>query len=371
MMGGVAVQVHRERVDRLRERMVEADVHALVVAPGSDLRYLSGYDALALERPSLLIVRRDGPVAFVAPALERMRVEEEVLLPDLELHTYGEGDDALGLAGRTVGVPEGELVALGDQMWTAFALGLQDALPRRRWTPASRLIAPIRAVKDPAELAALAAVGRAIDGVHRRVPDVLRAGRTEREVADDLAAMIREQHDHVSFVIVAAGPNSASPHHEPGQRVLEHGDAVVVDIGGTLDGYSSDMTRTYAIGRVPDGFLDAYAALQEAQAAGVAAVRPVATAGSVDAAARSVLAAAGLGEAFVHRTGHGIGLDTHEEPWIVEGSDVELREGMVFSVEPGFYLEGRYGARIEDIVAVTADGVEPYNVVDRGLVVIG
>ena len=365
------MQVHRERVDRLRERMLDLEIDALVVAPGSDLRYLTGYDALALERPSLLIVRSDGPVAFVAPALERMRVEEEVLLPDLELHSYGEGDDALGLAGRTIGAPDGALVALGDQMWTSFALGLQEALPGRRWMRASRLIAPIRAVKDPEELAALAAVGRAIDGVHRRIPEVLRAGRTEREVADELAAMIREEHDHVSFVIVAAGPNSASPHHEPGLRIIEQGDAVVIDIGGTLAGYSSDMTRTYAVGHAPDGFLDAYAALEEAQAAGVAAVRPGVTAGSVDAAARSVLAAAGLGDAFVHRTGHGIGLDTHEEPWIVAGSDVELCEGMTFSVEPGFYLDGRHGARIEDIVAVTAEGVESYNVVDRGLVVVG
>jgi Xaa-Pro aminopeptidase len=189
-------------------------------------------------------------------------------------------------------------------------------------------------------------------------------------VARDLAAMIREEHDAVSFVIVAAGPNSASAHHEPGERTIVDGDVVVVDIGGTLEGYCSDMTRTYAVGHVPDGFAEAYAALEMAQAAGVAAVRPGATAGAVDAAARDVLIEAGLGEAFVHRTGHGIGLDTHEEPWIIGGSPVDLVPGMTFSVEPGFYLDGRFGARIEDIVAVTPDGVEPLNVVDRALVVI-
>jgi Xaa-Pro aminopeptidase len=145
---------------------------------------------------------------------------------------------------------------------------------------------------------------------------------------------------------------------------------VVVDIGGTLDGYCSDMTRTYAVGSVPEGFADAYAALEVAQAAGVAAVRPGATAGEVDAAARDVLTAAGLGEAFVHRTGHGIGIDTHEEPWILSGSEIVLAPGMAFSVEPGFYLSGRYGARIEDIVEVTADGVRSLNVVDRGLVIV-
>lgn len=364
------MQVHEQRVQRLRERLRADGVHAVVVAPGSDLRYLSGYDALPLERPSLLVVPAEGRVAFVAPALERIRVEHEVLLPDLDIVTYGEHDDALALAGRTIGAPQGETVALGDQMWTSFALGLQQALPGRRWTRASEFVAPLRAVKDASETAALAAVGRAIDAVHRRVPEVLRAGRTEREVADDLAAMIRQEHDHVSFVIVAAGENSASPHHEPGGRTIVDGDPVVVDIGGRLDGYCSDMTRTYAVGHVPEGFAEAYAVLEAAQAAGVAAVRPGASAGDVDDAARRVLTAAGLGEAFVHRTGHGIGLDTHEEPWILGGAPVELVPGMAFSVEPGFYLAGRYGARIEDIVTVTDDGVRALNVVDRSLVVV-
>lgn len=362
--------VHGARIERLQAVMRQRDVHALVVSPGSDLRYLTGYDALPLERPTLLIVRSDAPAAMVAPLLERTRVEQEVHLEAFDLHTYGEHDDALALAGRTVAAPPGALVAVGDQMWTSFTLGLQRELPERRWRPASEFIAPLRAVKDAEELARLAAVGAAIDGVHRRVPEVLRAGRTEREVARDLAAMIREEHDAVSFVIVAAGPNSASAHHEPGERTIVDGDVVVVDIGGTLEGYCSDMTRTYAVGHVPDGFAEAYAALEVAQAAGVAAVRPGATAGAVDAAARDVLIEAGLGDAFVHRTGHGIGLDTHEEPWIIGGSPVDLVPGMTFSVEPGFYLEGRFGARIEDIVAVTPDGVEPLNVVDRALVVI-
>jgi Xaa-Pro aminopeptidase len=364
------MQIHELRIARLRDAMRARGVHATIVAPGSDLRYLTGYDALPLERPTLLIVRVDEPVAMVAPLLERARVEHEVLLDAVDVHTYGEHDDALALAGRTLQAPHGAVVALGDQMWTSFTLGLQRSVPERRWIAASDIVAPIRSVKDAEELSRLAAVGRAIDDVHRRVPAVLRAGRTEREVARDLAAMIREGHDAVSFVIVAAGPNSASAHHEPGDRTILQGDVVVVDIGGTLDGYCSDMTRTYAVGHVPDGFADAYAALEVAQAAGVAAVRPGVTAGQVDAAARDVLTAAGLGPAFVHRTGHGIGLDTHEQPWIIGGSPVVLQTGMAFSVEPGFYLEGRFGARIEDIVAVTDDGVVSYNNVDRGLVVL-
>ncbi len=364
------MDIHAQRVERLRARMFDLDVTSLVVAPGADLRYLTGYDALPLERPTLLLVHRDGPVAMVAPRLEQARVEHEVLLGGVELHAYGEHDDSLALAARTLDVGEDALVALGDQMWTAFTLGLQRELPGRRWARASTVLAPIRAVKDATEVERLAAVGRAIDGVHTRVHEVLRAGRSERAVARDLAGMIRDEHDTVSFVIVAAGPDSASPHHEPGERIIETGDVVVVDIGGMLDGYCSDMTRTYVMGRAPEGFSRAYAALEAAQSAGVAAVRPGATAGAVDAAARDVLVEAGLGEAFVHRTGHGIGLETHEEPWIIGGSDVELMPGMTFSVEPGFYLDGRYGARIEDIVTVTEDGVRTLNVVDRSAAVI-
>lgn len=364
------MQTYRQRIEKLCERLRRADVEALVVAPGSDLRYLCGYDAPALERPSLLIVRGDGEVSFVAPELERLRVEQEVHLPDVQVITYGELDDPFRLAGRAVDPSGRSSIAIGDRMWTSFALGLQGVLPGRSWLRASEFLGPLRAVKDAEEIAALAAAGRAIDRVHTRVPDVLRPGKTEAQVARELANMIRDEHDAMLFVIVASGENSASPHHEPGQRIIEKGDVVVVDIGGSLDGYCSDMTRMYAIASSPPGFAAAYAALETAQSAGVQAVRPGATAGEVDAAARDVLADAGLGPAFVHRTGHGIGLDVHEEPWILPASEQVLREGMAFSVEPGFYLEGVFGARIEDIVTVTESSVTSFNHVDRSLVVI-
>jgi len=365
------------RVDALRAQLSAAGAHASVVAPGSDLAYLSGYHALPLERPTLLIVRADGPVSLVAPLLERARAREEVLLEDVELHCYGELDDPFALAAQLLGdstarvaAGAGAEVLVGEQMWAGFLLQLQARAPELRWAPASAAMAQVRRTKDAEELRLLARVALAIDAVHARVPEVLRAGRTEREVAGDLAAMIREDHDTVDFVIVAAGPNSASPHHEPGARTIAQGDVVVIDIGGSRDGYRSDMTRTYVVREAPAGFTDAYVALQAAHAAAVAAVRPGVTAGAVDLAARQVLEAAGLGEAFVHRTGHGIGLDTHEAPWIVAGSDVVLEPGMTFSIEPGFYLEGRHGARIEDIVAVTTDGVDVLNDVTRELVVV-
>jgi Xaa-Pro aminopeptidase len=361
------VDASGSRRQRLAAVLTSAGVGAMIVGPGSDLRYLTGYHALALERPTLLVVRADGSARLVAPLLEEQRARTEVADPGIGIVTYGELDDPYLLVSEALldlRVPE---VALGDQLWTMFALAIQEREPGLRWRTAAPLVAELRMRKDPAELAALARVGAAIDRVHLRVPEVLAAGRSERSVARDIAAMIREEHDEVDFVIVAGGPNSASPHHEPGDRVLRRGDVVVVDIGGTLAGYCSDMTRTYVLGDPPEGFADAYASLRRAHAAGVAAVRPGVTAAQVDAAARAVLEDAGLGAAFIHRTGHGIGLDTHEAPWIVASDGTVLEEGMTFSVEPGFYLAGHAGARIEDIVAVTADGARTFNEVDRDL----
>jgi Xaa-Pro aminopeptidase len=219
---------------------------------------------------------------------------------------------------------------------------------------------------------ALLDAGAAIDRVHAAVPSLLRPGRTEREVGALIADLIiAEGHVRVDFIIVGSGPNGASPHHEVSDRVLEAGDVVVVDIGGTMpDGYRSDCTRTYAIGEPPTGFRERYAALQEAQAAAVAHARPGVTCESVDAAARGVLADAGMADLFIHRTGHGIGLETHEDPYIVAGNDRPLDEGMAFSIEPGFYVEGRYGARIEDIVIASGGGVLVANQRPRELVVV-
>ena len=229
----------------------------------------------------------------------------------------------------------------------------------------------LRMRKQPDELDALRRAGGAIDAVHRQVPGLLRAGRTESEVGREIAdAILDAGHEQVNFVIVASGPNGASPHHETGERVLQAGDPVVVDIGGTLDGYCSDCTRNYVVpgGRETEPYSILHDTLEAAQRAACDAVRPGVTAESVDAAARTVLVDAGLGDAFIHRTGHGIGLEEHEDPYIVAGNDLVLEEGMTFSIEPGVYLEGRYGARIEDIVAVTADGVERLNRLNRGLV---
>jgi len=250
--------------------------------------------------------------------------------------------------------------------WAAALPGVEQVL-------AGQVMRALRARKSAAEVEALRRAGQAIDRVHEAVPGWLRAGRTEAQVGRDIAdAIINEGHATVNFVIVAAGPNAASPHHHTGERVIEAGDAVVVDIGGTTaEGYCSDETRTYVVGHPPAGFGDYYEVLLEAQMAACAAVKPGCTAAEVDAAARDVIAAAGYGEFFVHRTGHGIGLEEHEEPWIVAGNDEPIETGMAFSIEPGIYLPGRHGARIEDIVVCTDAGADRLNLVGRDLVVVG
>ncbi|MEX0836485.1 MAG: M24 family metallopeptidase, partial [Nitriliruptor sp.] len=260
--------------------------------------------------------------------------------------------------------------ALQDRLWTSFTLALQAAIGGASWVPGSSVMRDLRLIKTPAEVEALREVGAAIDAVHAVVPDLLRAGRTEAEVGRDIAERILEAHDEVNFVIVASGPNGASPHHETGDRVLEVGDAVVVDIGGTRAGYCSDSTRDYAIGHLPDGYAELHAVLERAQDLAVDAVRPGAPAEAIDAAARDHITAAGYGERFVHRTGHGIGVEEHEEPWIVAGNDEPVAAGMAFSIEPGIYVPGRYGSRIEDIVVVTDTGVERVNHRPREVVVV-
>ena len=359
------------RLERAREIMAAAQVDALLVGPGADLRYLVDHHPPPLERLTLLVLPARGQPSLVLPRLEAPMVEH--LNGHVEVVAWDETDDPVRLVvdrlART-GAADGVL-AVQDRLWTMFTLALQNALSAASWVPGSRVLGELRLRKEPEELALLHAAGAAIDRVHARVPELLRPGRTEREIADELDALIREEHDVTNFVIVGSGPNGASPHHEAGQRRLEPGDAVVVDIGGTRAGYCSDMTRDYAVGRLPEGYAELHVVLEEAQQAAVQAVRPGVAAESIDAAAREVIERAGYGKHFIHRTGHGIGIEEHEEPWIVAGNTRELEPGMAFSVEPGIYVPDRYGSRIEDIVVVTEDGVARCNHRPREVVVCG
>ncbi|WP_136051336.1 M24 family metallopeptidase [Microbacterium sp. K36] len=353
--------VYARRLERAQERAQTAGLDAIIVGPGPDLQYLLGVEGDTIERLTALVLPPRGAATVIVPRMELAKVRSTAV-GELELAVadWVDGDDPYALVAAATGA--------------VARVGVSDALPALHVVPIGErlqarleLATPVlregRMTKDEEEIAELRRAGAAIDAVHRRVPGWLRAGRTEREVAADIAAAIVEEgHRTVEFVIVGSGPNGADPHHEVSDRVIEDGDVVVVDIGGAVpSGYNSDSTRTYVVGTPDPAAADRIATLVRAQQAAVDAVRPGVTAAEVDAAARSVLAEAGLGDAFLHRTGHGIGVSVHEEPYIAPGNDLVLREGMAFSIEPGIYFAGEWGARIEDIVVVTADGVERLN----------
>jgi Xaa-Pro aminopeptidase len=363
------------RLEQAAAAAAEAGLTALLLTPGPDLRYLTGYDAHQLERLTCLAVPAAASAAhdpfLVVPRLELPAAQASPAGGmGFEIIPWDETDDPYALVAKRLGAVPGA-VGLSDRMWALMVLRFRDALPGAGQELASLALGGLRVRKTPAEVSALRAAGQAIDRVHARVPGWLRAGRTERQVAADIAdAIIQEGHARVDFTIVASGPNAASPHHEVSDRALRHGDAVVVDIGGTMpSGYCSDCTRTYVIGEPPPEFAAYYRVLRDAQQASFAAVRPGVTAEAVDAAAREPITAGGYGQYFVHRTGHGIGLETHEDPYIVSGNAEPLQPGMAFSIEPGIY-PGPHGARIEDIVICTEHGGERLNNVSRELVCV-
>lgn len=347
-----------------------AGLAGLVITPGYDLRYLAGSRAQTFERLTALVVPADGSTpTVVVPRLELASLKESAILElGLAVQDWVDGDDPYALVAAAL---PGSAVAVTDAMPALHLLPLASVLGV---VPvlATDVLRQLRMIKDPSEIDALAKAGAAIDRVHARVPEFLVPGRTEADVSADIAeAIVAEGHSEVAFIIVGSGPNGADPHHECSDRELQAGDIVVVDIGGPVEpGYNSDCTRTYSIGEPDPVVAQQYSVLQRAQAAAVAAVRPGMTAEQIDAAARDVLAAEGLAEVFVHRTGHGIGLSVHEEPYIVAGNGLTLEPGMAFSVEPGVYFAGQWGARIEDIVVVTDDGCVSMNNQPHELVVV-
>jgi len=358
---------YTQRIDVARRIMEASDVDALCLSVGSDLPYLTGYKAMPLERVTMLIVPRSGRAHLVVPGLEAPRVS----VPDdaFEVVGWAESDDPIAAIDGYLG--DAVTVAVGDETWATFVLDLQSSNPARSYVGASNLMAQLRMHKSQDEIVALRNAARTVDAVVDEMANVRFSGRTERSISREfIDRTISLGHDTMDFGIVASGPNGASPHHEPGERVIEQDDAVVVDFGGTQAGYCSDTTRMFVVGRAPYGFDAAYEVLREAQAAAVDAVRPGVTAESIDAVARDIITDAGYGDLFIHRLGHGIGMDTHEHPYIVEGNDQVLEPGMAFSIEPGIYTPGEWGMRIEDIVAVTDEGVERLNRSDRAYRVV-
>ncbi|MGH3710882.1 MAG: M24 family metallopeptidase [Pseudonocardiaceae bacterium] len=364
------------RLSRARDAARDAGLAVLLITPSPDLRYLVGISGESHERLTCLVLPTEGDPTLVVPALERPGLDgTPVPGLGLEIAEWTDGDDPYALVadllGRSGSVPS--RAGVGAAMPAVHVLALRAALPACAQQLASTVLAPLRMRKDSAEIAALTAAGQAIDRVHARMGEWLRVGRTEAQVgADVAAAIVAEGHTSAAFVIVGSGPHGANPHHDVSDRVVQPGDVVVVDIGGpTPEGYFSDCTRTYSLGEPADPDVAAtYALLHAAQDAAVAAVAPGTTAERVDAAARAPITDAGFGDRFIHRTGHGIGLAVHEEPYIVAGNDLVLEPGMAFSIEPGIYLPGRWGARIEDIVFVDDSGATRLNHRPRELAVL-
>jgi len=343
-------------------------VGTMLVGPGADLRYLSGYNALSLERLTLLVIGEGRDPVLIVPRLEHPRAMTQGVGDRLEVEAWDETDDPIDAVKRVAGDANGA-VCVSDRMRASFVLRLQRAFPRSSFDVASVITAPLRLRKDPIEIAALREAGRVADEVAWALADERLAGWTERAVARWIGdRLLAGGCERVSFAIVGTGPDGASPHHEPTARVVAPGDALVCDFGGTFDGYGSDITRTFVVGEPTDDVRSVHDVVRRAQEEAVRAVKPGVAASAVDAAARAIISDAGYGDAFIHRTGHGIGLEEHEEPYIVAGNDAPLEPGMAFSIEPGIYLQGRFGVRIEDIVVVTDDGGERLNVAPHELV---
>ena len=346
------------------ERAIAAAEHAglagLLVTPGPDLTYLTGYTPIdTAERLMMLVLRQDQEPVLVLPAFERGGAPQ-----DLECLEWSDGDDPYVAAAKLLGPGR---YAISDNTWALHALRLPAQL-----APMSDVLPLLRAVKDAGELERMARAGAAVDAAFAELIKLPFAGRSEHDIAADLTRLLREHdHERVDFTIVASGPNGANPHHDASFRTIEPGDMVVLDFGGFVDGYGSDTTRTVQVGEPSAEQREVYEVVRAAQAAGVNAVAPGAACQDVDRAARAVIADAGYGEYFTHRTGHGIGTTTHEPPYSVEGNTLALEPGLCFSVEPGIYLAGRFGVRIEDIVAVTGDGVRRLNASTRELQILG
>jgi Xaa-Pro aminopeptidase len=349
--------------------MGEIGVDTLLLSVGADLPWLTGYEAMPLERLTMLVVARDAVPTLVVARLEAPRVEER---PDVfSVRAWEETEDPVAIVADLI-PNRARRVAVGDQTWARFVLDLQRERPGIEWRRGSEVTAALRIVKDAAEIDALAQAAHAVDDVALAMRDRPFAGRTEAEVSRELVdRMLAAGHERANFAIVAAGTNAASPHHDAGDRMIVEGDVVLCDFGGTMGGYCSDITRMFAVGEPAAEVRETYAVLVEAQERAVQAAQVGASCADVDRVARAVIAAAGLGDCFIHRTGHGIGVDAHEDPYLVAGNDQPLQPGYAFSIEPGIYLPGRFGLRLEDIVVATGDGPERLNHAPRDLAVVG
>ncbi len=348
--------------------MHKQGLDVVLVSPSSDFLYLVGHRGHLSERLTLFAIPASGQPVMVSPLLESPLARS--LATYFTVRTWADHEDPYAVV-RSVIPAASRAIAVSDQMWSVHLLRLQSILPQASFSPASGIITPLRRVKDETEIAAIRRAGAAVDAVMADIVKLPLIGRSERDLAQHIGQLLLDHgHQQVGFAIAASGPNGGSPHHISGDRVIQKGDALVLDFGGVFDNYISDITRTLFLGTPSEEYRKVYEVVRQAQELAVHAVRPGVACQDIDRAARRRISAAGYGDYFIHRTGHGLGLDGHEEPYMVEGNTLPLAPGMVFSVEPGIYLPGRFGVRIEDIVVVTETGVERLNHAPRELIAL-
>lgn len=361
---------HKERLNKASKLMSDHDVSTLLITPGPNLRYLTGYKAKNLERLTCLVLQQNEMPKLIVPNLEKLAaLESGINENDVEIITWDETESAF----KKVKRPKNNgKIAVDSNMNSSKLLEFQKIFNDSKFIDTGLIMNSLRSIKSRYEMDQLLLAGKYIDEVHKAIPSLFKIGDTERSLARKISNLIIEVgHETVDFTIVAAGKNSASPHHEPGESLINKGDILVIDIGGTTpNGYCSDSTRTYAIGECPSEFQSKYEILRQAQQSSVEAVKNDFSAEQLDAVARNHLTEHGLGDFFIHRTGHGIGMETHEEPYIVIGNKNLIKDGNAFSIEPGFYIEGIYGARIEDIVIKNGDNVINCNNSTKDLVLL-
>lgn len=367
----LSTDVYADRMARARAQMDAKGIDVLLLSLGLDLPYISGYTAMPLERLTMLVVPRNGEARMVIPRMEAARVVPQPGVFDLM--PWGETENPVELVAKlALEAGSAANVAIGDQMWARFLVELLPLLPGATYSRAD-VVTSMRMRKDAAEIAALKAAGAAVDRIAAllQAGEIPLVGRTEAAVSADLSErIVAEGHQVTNFAIVAAGANAASPHHHASERVIGRDEILLCDFGGTMNGYCSDITRCVYLGTPPAEIAEAYAVLQEAQAASVAAGTVGTPCEAVDRVARKIITDAGFGEYFFHRVGHGIGMDAHEDPYMVEGNSLPLEAGHAFSVEPGIYMEGKWGMRLEDIVVAADDGPLPMNLANHDLVAL-
>lgn len=367
--GGPALSVYGDRIRRAQAEMAAQDVDFLFIGPSPDLFYLLGFDAHASERLNLLIIPREGKPTYVAPVLEAPLVRDREELATIE--AWGEMEKPADYVARVVGDAAGKRIGVGDKLWSVFLLRLQAAIPGATWDSANEVMRQLRMRKDAYEIEMMREVSRRTDEAwHEFIEGGPISGLTESEAMARLSGLMQKRGLSGGFGICASGPNSASPHHHTGDRVIQRGDVVVFDWGATLNGYNSDVTRTVVVGEPTDEFRKVYEIVLRANQATLEAVKPGVPCGKLDEVARTLITEAGYGPNFIHRVGHGLGLDVHEEPYLVGGNTLPLAPGMIFSDEPGIYLEGKFGVRIEDTVLCTESGGERLNNATREITVM-